>query len=135
MSKFVYNRNLRDSAFESKTALPAAGATAYTKVFDFEQRQSGEIENIDASVKVPRLPDLVTGKKLTATLQDSEDGETFADTNPAIIATVVGGSDGATEEELRFRFPPATRRFVRLALAVETGGGTNTASVEFALLF
>ena len=139
---YEYNRSIQDAAFRCEKALPAAGASATTEAFDFEHRSPGEMDGVEAAILLPALPNLAATKAVTVTLEHSADGVTFTPTDPAITTKVVGVAAGegveagGAEKEVRFRFPPLTHRYVRLAIAVEASGGNNTAKeITFALLF
>ena len=135
---FEYNRNIRDAAFSTEKAFPAANAVAVTDAFDLEQTSGGTLENVEAEIAIPALPNNVdTTKSATVALHDSADGVTFAPTDPLVQTSVAGVAvTGSAAKKVRFRFPPVTRRYVRLSIAVPTGGGDNTAAkVGFNLLF
>lgn len=135
---FEYNRNQRDAAFATTKAFPAAAATAVTPSFDLSQKAGGELEQIEAEIVIPALANNVDpAKVLTIALHDSADNSSFAATDPLVQTSVPGvATTGSAAKTVRFRFPPGTRRYVRLSASVVTGGGDNTASkVGFALLF
>lgn len=134
---YEYNRNLRDADFTTTKALPAAAANNNTASFDLGQKTAGELEQIECEIAIPALPALVEAKTVTIKLQDSADDSSFADTDP-LISTVVTGAvgNGAAAKTVRFRLPPAVRRYIRLNQAVLTAGGDNTGvSTTFSLLF
>lgn len=134
---YEFTRNRVDAAKEVAKALPAAGANATTDPIDLEQEIGGIIEAIAFEIEIPALPALVEAKTLVVTVQDSADGVTFAAVEPAITLTLTGGTgNGHAGKTARFRLPPSARRYVALKLAVETGGGNNTAvEASFRALF
>jgi len=130
-----YVRNLQDALKTVTKALPAANANHNTDTIDLEQTVGGQIENIAFEVVVPATPALVESKKITIKVQDSADDSSYADIDPLISTTIVGGTGGGEAKTVRFRLPPTARRYIRLNLAVENGGGDNTGvSVTFRLL-
>jgi hypothetical protein len=138
MPNQLYTRNLRDLAFEVSKALPAAGASAYTNALDLGQDKMQSLEAVEFEISLPATPSLADTKKITLTIQDSADGSTFADVDPLISTTVTGvaTSQGGPAKAVRFRLPSQTRRYVRLAAAVEAAGGSNIAvSATLAALF
>lgn len=137
MSSIPHVRNLRDALKEVVKALPAADAAHNTDPIDLEQVTGGQIESIAFEVAVPALPALVQAKTVTIKVKDSANGTDFADTDPVISTTIVGGvGNGAAAKTVRFRLPPNARRYVALNLAVEDAGGNNTGvSVTFRALF
>lgn len=132
-----YSRNQRDAAFSTKFNVPAAAGSGSSASFDLGQRIGGEIEQVDAEIVIPALTALVDTKKVSITVQDSPDDSSWANIDPQISTSVVGANTpGADAKTVRFRFPPQTRRYVRLAVAVDSGAGDNTAEkIGFNLLF
>jgi hypothetical protein len=124
-----YSRNLRDADFSVSKALPAAAASNATDPLDLGQAKVQSLEGIEFEISVPATPALVDAKKITFTVEDSEDKATFAAVDPAIstIVTGVATNQGGPAKTVRFRLPSQTRRYVRVAAAVETGGGSNIA--------
>jgi hypothetical protein len=135
---FEYNRNIRDALFATTKAFPAANAVAVTDAFDLEQTSGGTLENVEAEIVIPALPNNSDNTKtITIALHDSADNSSFAATDPLVQTSIVGvTTTGSAAKTVRFRFPPVTRRYVRLSVSVPTGAGDNTAaSVGFNLLF
>ncbi len=122
-------RRLADANLTKTKALPAAAATNYTDFIDLGSTVLGPMaDEIEVLVQIEGTPDLVDDKTITLTLQDSADGVSGAAI--ASLATLVqtgAGGAGAAANERRYKFPPATRRYVRLGATVLTGGGDNTA--------
>ena len=128
MSQPSYARRLRDASLTVSKALPAANAANATDPIDLGQDRIQSLEAIEFEIAVPALPALVEDKVITISVEDSADGETFAPVDPLVSTTITGGAgNGAGEKTTYFRLPSQTRRHVRLAAAVETGGGNNTA--------
>ena len=133
MNPFIRNR--KDAEFSAKFPLPAAGATSVSPAFDLEQMHGGELEHVAAVCEIPALAAL-RADGLTVTVQDSDDGVTFADCRPVTLVTVEGSPQGSAADATPFRFHPTTRRYVRVEVAVATGAGNVTAAqAEFNLLF
>jgi hypothetical protein len=71
----------------------------------------------------------VDTKVATFTVQDSADDITFATMAgvPAITRTGVATSQGSAALTTNIALAPTARRYVRLSIAVESGGGSNIA--------
>ena len=131
---FEHSRNIVDADKEVSVALAAGGAN--TPSIDLEQIIGGNIENIVAQVNVPEVPGLSDAKVLTFKLEDSADGITFAAVKPLISDTVTGaGGNGGPANDIRFRFSPAIRQYVRIAQTATATPGTLVESFDFRLLF
>lgn len=131
---YEFNRNQKDETFVSTVANLAAGTNSAT--FDLEQITGGDIERIAAEIIVPAEAGLSDTKVLTYTVKDSADGVTFAALDPAIATSMTGaGGAGIAGKTVRFRFPPVTRRYVRVEQTVTATPGTLAGSYTFALLF
>ncbi len=131
---FEFSRNLTD--LEKEVTIPLAQAGANTPALDLEQVIGGNVENIAAQVYVPTVAGIADTKVLTFTLQDSANGTDWANTDPLITSTVTGASGaGSPAKDIRFRFPPITRRYVRIAQTAAATSGTFTGNVTFRLLF
>ena len=130
-------RNLTDADMVVTKECPAAGANHNTGTIDLEQVTGGQIERIAAEIEIPATTTLVDTKKITLKLLDSANDSSYADVDPLIQTTVTGTSGNVSAAKtVRFRFPPGVRRYVRVNIAVESGGGDNTGkSVTFRLLF
>ena len=130
---YEFNRNLEDENFVSEFALADGGSNSAT--FDLEQIVGGDIEAMASAIVIPAAAGVPDAETVTFTVKDSADGSTFADLDPtvAVVATGAGGT-GIPASEHRFRFPPSTRRYVRLEV---TNSGTITANenVTYKLLF
>jgi len=64
---------------------------------------------------------------ITATLQDSADNITFANTNPLIQCGVIGVvATGSPATTFRFRPPANIRQFVQMEFSVPAGDADNT---------
>lgn len=130
---FEFSNNLRDAAKEVSVAMIAAGAN--TPAIDLEQTRGGDIEGIVAQISVPSVSGITDGKVLSFALQDSADGVNFAAVDPAIGTSITAAGGGTAAKDCRFRFPPITRRYVRIAQTITSSPGTFTGSVTFRLLF
>ena len=129
-----FSRNIRDKDKEVYVALAQAGAN--TPSIDLEQDGGGDIEAIVGQIETPVVAGISNAKALTFKLEDSADNVTFAVVDPSITITVVGASgNGTPAKDGRFRFPPATRRYVRIAQTATASSGTFTGDVTFRLLF
>lgn len=130
---FEFNRNLKDENYVSEFALADGGSNSTT--FDLEQIVGGDIEAMAAAIAVPAAAGVPDAETVTFTVTDSADGSTFAALDPSVDVTATGaGGTGIPASNHRFRFPPSTRRYVRLEV---TNSGTITATedVTFELLF
>jgi len=129
-------RNLIDIDKVITFAIPAAAANGTSTSIDTEQTTGGIIESIAFEVSVPTLANLVDTKVITIKVYDSADNSSFAVIDPLISTTVTGTGAGGIAKSVRFRLPPTARRYIALNVAVESGGGNNTASVvTFRALF
>ena len=83
---------------------------------------------MEVVVSIPATPSLADTKNITLTLQDSADNSTFAAiaAEATLVVTGAGGA-GAAAASRRVKFPPTTRRYVRLSAAVDSAGGSNIA--------
>lgn len=130
---YEFNRNIEDAEYISEFALADGGSNSTT--FDLEQVTGGDIEAIAAAIVIPAAAGVPDATTVTLTVKDSADDSTFAVLAPSIevVATGAGGV-GIGASETRFRFPPSTRRYVRLEV-VDSGTITATEDVTFKLLF
>jgi len=129
-------RNLKDANFIATTALPAAGASNNSNVFNLG---AGTFlpEEIELQVSIPATPSLADTKNLTLTIEDSADNASFsAITGLATIVVTGAGGAGAAAKTETIRLPSTTRQYLRLNQAVDAAGGDSTAvSTTFQLLF
>lgn len=138
MDQARYFRQTRDAALSVSVALPAAGATANTPALDLGCAEPGSItEEFDVLLEVPATPSLVNAKNLSAVIQDSDDGQNWANVtstgSPA--ATGAGGNGGAGVSQ-RLKLASTVRRFIRTSFTVDAAGGDNTAvSATMSLVF
>lgn len=131
---FEFSRNQRDANYEASTALAAGGANS--AAFDLEQVIGGDIEKVVLQLDLPAVDGLSDTKVLTFALEDSADGITFAAVDPAISTTQTGADGtGAAAKDVRLRFPPITRRYVRIAQTADATPGTLDESFTTRLLF
>jgi len=131
---FEHSRNIRD--LEKEVSVALAGGGAQTPAIDLEQTIGGNIEGIVGQVEIPAVAGLTDAKAFTFVLQDSADGTNWTPVDPSISTTTTGaGGAGSPAKDSRFRFPPGTRRYVRIAQTVTATPGTVTGTVYFRLLF
>lgn len=131
---YEFSRNIRDADKEVSVAIAQGGAS--TPAIDLEQNVGGDIEQIVAQVTVPAIAGISDSKTITLKLQDSADGVNFADVDPLIQTSIAsGGGTGTPAKDVRFRFPPITRRYVRINQTITATAGTITGNVNFRLLF
>ena len=122
-------RRLADPSLVVTTALPAAGATSNSSSLDLGNTPIGAFADLmEVVVSIPATPSLADTKNITLTLQDSADNSTFAAiaAEATLVVTGAGGA-GAAAASRRVKFPPTTRRYVRLSAAVDSAGGSNIA--------
>lgn len=131
---FEFSRNIRDKQKDVSVVLAQAGA--FTPPIDLEQVRGGDLENLVAQIDIPAVAGIADTKALTFTLQDSADGVNFAAVDPLTSSTVTGVStNGSPAKDVRFRFPPITRRYVRIAQTAAATSGAFTGEFGFRLLF
>ena len=127
---------LKDAEIIRTVTLPAAAATATTDPFNLIQKPPHEC-HFEVELMLPALPSLADTKKATVTLEDSEDGITFA-TIAALASMEVTGAGGAGAAAVirKERLPSDVRQYVRAKVAVEAAAGNNTAKLlTMALVF
>lgn len=120
-------RNIEDAAYVAEKALPAASATAYTDALDLK----GEkflAEDIEFVLYAEATPSLVDTKTVTYSVEQSDDGVTFA-AHPDVASVVKTGAGGvgATAFTSRFKLPSGSKRYIRGKAVVLAAGGDNTA--------
>lgn len=122
-------RRLTAIDLQKSIALPAAAATAVTASINFESVTLGPAaDDIEATISIDATPSLVDAKTIIITVQDSADNSSFTAVAGIGTLTVTGASSaGAAAASQRFKFPPATRQYVRASATVLTAGGDNTA--------
>ena len=127
---------LKDAELIRTVALPAAAATATTEPFNLIQKPPHEC-HFEVELSLPALPSLADTKKATVTLEDSEDGITFAAIAAlASLEVTGGGGAGASTVTRKVRLPSDVRQYIRAKVALEAAGGNNTAkSLTMALVF
>ena len=130
-------RRLTAIDLQKSIALPAAAATAVTASINFESTTLGPAaDDIEATISIDATPSLVDDKTIILTVEDSADNSTFAAVAGIGTLTVTGASSaGAAAASQRFKFPPATRQYVRASAAVLTGGGSNIAKSFYLKVF
>lgn len=125
---------MRERSSIKTVALPAANASASTAALRIPlgpHRGAFEFH-----LELPATPSLVNTKKITVTLEESDvEGSGFA-AMPTTGNMIVTGpaSGGGLAALFRLYCPPVHKEWVRATVAVETGGGDNTAkSLTFAI--
>ena len=130
---YEFSRNQADVNLEVTGTLAQGGVN--TSAIDLEQEIGGDIENIVGQIDIPAVAGITGAKVLTFALEDSADGSSFAAVDPAVSTTVTGaGGSGTSAKDARFRFPPATRRYVRIAQTADASSGTFSGDVTFRIL-
>jgi len=131
---FEFNRNQQDANYETTATLAQGGVDSTG--FDLEQAIGGDIEPIVGELVIPAVAGITDDKVLTFTLEDSADNSTYAAIDPATTTTVTGtGGGGSPAKTVRFRFPPNTRQYVRIAQTADATAGTFTGDLTFRILF
>lgn len=118
-----------DQELTKSVNLPAAGATATTPSIDLGGANDAVLSDVEGRIELEAVPNLVDDKTVIATVQDSADDSSFSTLSGVGTLTQTGaGGVGAAAATLNFRFPPVTRRYVRVSVAVLAAGGANTDS-------
>jgi hypothetical protein len=130
-------RRLTAIDIQKSHVLPAAAASVGTSSINFETTTLGPAaDDIEATISIEATPSLVDDKTIILTVEDSADDSTFAAIAGIGTLTVTGASSaGAATASQRFKFPPATRQYVRVSAAVLTGGGSNIAKSFYLKVF
>lgn len=124
---------MRERTSIKTVALPAAAASASTAALRIPlgpHRGAFEFH-----VELPATPNLVATKKITITLEESDSESTGFAALPTVGNMIVTGpaSGGGLATLFRLYCPPVHKEWVRATVAVESGGGDNTAkSLTFA---
>lgn len=116
------NRNLQDKVLLKTTALHTTAANSAS--IDLEQTVGGDIENIVIQVISPASP-ATTAKICTYTLQDSADNSAWAAVDPSTTTTITAASSALAAKTIRFKLPPITRRYIRIAQTGDTLGSVS----------
>lgn len=131
---YEFNRNQKDANYTTTKANASGGANSDS--FDLEQAIGGDIEDIAVELALPAEAGLSDTKVLTFKLEDSADNSSFAAVDPLISTTQTGASGtGVAAKTVRFRLPPGTRRYVRIAQTASATPGTLAGSFTVSLLF
>ena len=128
---YEFNRNQQDLKYTVATALHTTAANSAS--LDLEQVTGGDVERIVGEIISPASA-ATTSKICTYTLQDSADNSSFAAVDPAVTTTITAASSALAAKTVRFRFPPNTRRYVRIAQTGDTLGAV-TGNFTFKVLF
>jgi hypothetical protein len=123
-------RRLTDVNLQVSHVLPAAAANVSSAGIDLGSVTLGPAaDDLEGVISVDATPSLADAKTILAVVQDSADNVTFAPLAGVGILTQTGaGGIGSIAGSLRFKFPPATRRYVNVNAAVLAAGGDNTAA-------
>ncbi len=128
------NRILQDKELIKTKSLPAANASASTDAIEIG---AGVFETVQVTVSVDAVPSLADGKKITTTLEHSDDDVNYVAIPElaSLVQTGAGGA-GAAAVARTVYLPPSVKMFIRATSAVDADGGDNTPkSVTLSLLF
>jgi hypothetical protein len=128
--------SLKDAQLTQSVALAAAGASVSTTPLDLSQTPPNA-HRFEVELALPALPGLADGKTVSVTLEDSEDGASFA-AIPELSALVItgGGGTGSAAATRRVRLPSSARRHLRATAATQAAAGNLTAQkLTLALVF
>lgn len=122
-----YGRQVADASLVVATAFPAAAATANSASIDTGSVYS-QAERVEYAISWPALAALADTKNVIFNVQDSADGSSGW-ANIGITKTITGaGGAGVALGEYLFRLASSTRRYIRVSAALDSAGGTITAS-------
>lgn len=122
------NRTIKDAKLVVTRVAPAAAANADSSSLDLGQVTAFPInEVLELQIAVPATDTLVEDKVLTVTVQDSADDSTFAAvaTLPTVVVTGAATNISAAKTTV-LKLAGSVRRYIRINVAVETGGGDVT---------
>ena len=128
--------SLKDAQLTQTVALAAAGASVSTTPLDLSQTPPNA-HRFEVELALPALPALADAKTVSVTLEDSEDGTSFA-AIPELSTLVVTGSGGtgSAAATRRVRLPSSARRHLRATAATQAAAGNLTAhKLTLALVF
>ena len=120
-------RNVKDPILQETKALPAAAATATTDLI-YIGGEGPHREGLKVLVELPANTVLVADKDLDIALVDSADGSTSAPVVPAQTYQIVGAT-GFPATSFYFDIPQSARDYIGVSFTVETGGGSNIATI------
>jgi hypothetical protein len=123
----VNRRNVKDAILQETKALPAAAATATTDLI-YIGGKGPHREGLKVLVELPTNTVLVADKDLDIALVDSADGSTSAAVSPAQTYQIVGAT-GFPATRFYFDVPQGARDYIGVSFTVETGGGSNIATI------
>ena len=126
MAVTVNSRNLTDALLTTTVALPAAAANVSTTAL-FIGGDGPHKERLKVKVSLPANTVLVATKLLTITFYDSAT-TTLAAASPA-QSFVITGDTGFAAQDIYFEVSQTTKDYVGVNFAVETGGGSNVATI------
>jgi hypothetical protein len=106
-------------------ALPAAGAGTTTPALALDQTSG---HKFTLEVSVPALPSLADGKALTVNMEDSADGQSWADLAAFPSVTITGASTaGGVPVVFSSRVPATASTNARIKFSIAADGGDSTA--------
>jgi hypothetical protein len=123
----VNRRSVKDAKLQTTKALPAAAASATTDLI-YIGGEGPHREGMKVLVEIPVNSVLVADKDLDIVLVDSADGSTSADVSPVQSKQIVGAT-GFAAQEFYFEITQTMRDYVGVKFTVETGGGSNIATI------
>lgn len=121
---------MKDVLSKVTTALPAAAANSNTSSIDLGPNGGNNVDsNLRLLLELPALASLVDAKTVTLSVYDSADNSSFAAVEGYgnLVVTGAGGA-GAAAKTWRLKLHDHVRQYIRINIAVLTGGGDNTAS-------
>lgn len=121
---------MKDALLIKTKAFPAAAATNNSDTLDLGASSAvGGIKpgSLEVQISWPALAALADTKNVVFTVQDSADDSSYAAIGLAYTITGAGGA-GVAAGSVTLRLPPSTRRYLRVYAALDSGGGTITAS-------
>jgi hypothetical protein len=118
---------MRERQTIKTVALPAAAATALTGGINVGTHNIGQ--RCEIHLEVESLPSLVDTKVVTVDLveSDTENGSYTVIPTTGNMSLVGAGGAGAAARLFRIFLPPVHKPWIKGRVAVETGGGNNTA--------
>lgn len=127
-------RQIGDANFSTSKAFPAAAASASSNSFDLGKNYLTPA-NIEGQITWPAVAGLADSKNVVFTVEHSDDDSTYS--TAGITKTITGaGGLGVAKGEFLYRLPSNAKRYIRVTAALDSAGGTITASsFTHALLF
>lgn len=128
-----FARNQQDSNLNRSKALPAAGATALTDVWDFNSG-AYKLENMEIELTIPATSAHTAGT-ITSTLLNG--ATTAPTTSLGMSLSQAATTAGGVATSARFRIPSDTLQYVRVSTVSSSGsdGDCTAVSITAKLLF